>query len=174
MLWLKCLFPAKRFSVCKIFNMWLDKNFATRRRRWLWTCSSRTFHVLAPPPPPPPHTHTHTHHHHHHTYTHIYTLVANVWLHGFIFRHNFEIVGDSSYKACSRWQQINAQMQIVSLNWWQYVGRVWSHANSTQPPNSHLAPKLKINMAHWNNSLHICGTWYFPSDPYTSGVCARL
>ena len=59
-------------------------------------------------------------------------------------------------------------MQIVSFNWRQYAGRVWSHTNSAQPPNSHLAPKLKINTAHWNNSLHIGGTWYCPSDPYTS------
>ena len=58
-----------------------------------------------------------------------------------------------------------AQMQIVSLNWWQYAGRGWSHANSAQPPNSHLAPKLKINTAHLNNSLHIGGTWYCPSYP---------
>ena len=67
-----------------------------------------------------------------------------------------------------------AQMQIVSFNWWQYAGRVGSHANSAQPPNLHLAPKLKINMAHWNNSLHIGGTWYCPSDPYTSSVCPPL
>ena len=60
-------------------------------------------------------------------------------------------------------------MQIVSL-WWQYAGRVWSHANSAQPPNSYLAPKLKINTAHWNNSLHIGGTWYCPSHPYTSSA----
>ena len=33
-----------------------------------------------------------------------------------------------------------AQMLIVSLNWWQYTVRVWSHANSAQPPISHLAP----------------------------------
>ena len=65
-----------------------------------------------------------------------------------------------------------AQMQIVSLNWWQYAGRVWSHANSAQSPNLDLASKLKTNTAHWNNSLHICGTWYCPSDPYTSSVCA--
>ena len=67
-----------------------------------------------------------------------------------------------------------AQMYILSLNWWRYAGRVWSHANSAQPPNSHLAPTLKINTAHWNNSVHIGGTWYCPSDPYTSSVCARL
>ena len=67
-----------------------------------------------------------------------------------------------------------AQMQIVTLNWWQYAGRVWSHVNSAQPPNSHLAPQLKINTARWSNSLHIGGTWYRPSDPYTSSVCARL
>ena len=67
-----------------------------------------------------------------------------------------------------------AQMRIVSLNWWQYAGRVWSHANNAQPPNSHLAQKIKINTAHWNNFLHIGGTWYCPSDPYTSSVCARL
>ena len=60
-----------------------------------------------------------------------------------------------------------AQMQIVSLNLWQYAGRVRIHANSAQPPNSHLAPKLKI-------SLHFGGTWYCLSDPYTSSVCARL
>ena len=65
-------------------------------------------------------------------------------------------------------------MQIVSLNWWQNAGRVGSHANSAQPPNLHLTPKLKINMAHWNNSLHIGGTWYCPSDPYTSSVCPPL
>ena len=58
-----------------------------------------------------------------------------------------------------------AQMQIVSLNWWQYAGRVWSHANNVQPPNSHLATKLKIITTHWNNSQHISGTWYCPSDP---------
>ena len=65
------------------------------------------------------------------------------------------------------------QMQIVSLNWWQYDERVWSHANSAQPANSHLAPKIKINMAHWNNSPHIGGTWYCPSDPYTRPLAAR-
>ena len=106
------------------------------------------------------------------------------WLHGFKFRHDFEIIRDSSYKSCPRdyfyicrqqlmWENAS-QMQIVSLNWWQYAGRVWSHANSAQPPNSHLAPKLKINTAHWNNSLHIGGTWYCPSEPYTSSVCTRL
>ena len=120
----------------------------------------------------------------------LYTLAANVmesptrWLHGFISRHDFEINRDSSYKSCSRdyfyidRQQINmrnaAQMQIVSLNWWQYSGRVWFYANSAQPPNSHLSPKLKINMEHWNNSLHIDGTWYCPSDPYISSMCACL
>ena len=67
-----------------------------------------------------------------------------------------------------------AQMQTVSLNWWQYAGRVWSHANSAQPSNSHLAQKLKINTAHWNNSLHTGGTWYCPSDPQTISVYARL
>ena len=39
--------------------------------------------------------------------------------------------------------------QIVSLSWWRYARRVWSHANSALTPNSHLAPKLKINTAHW-------------------------
>ena len=98
------------------------------------------------------------------------TLADNVmesptrWLHGFIFRHDFEIIRDSLYKSCSRdysyicRRQINVkkaeQMQIVSLNWWEYAVRVWSHANSAQPHNSHLAPKLEINTAHWNNSLH--------------------
>ena len=107
------------------------------------------------------------------------------WLHMFIFRHDFEIIRASSYINRVHgiiltflgnklmWENA-AQMQIVSLNWWQYAGRVWSHANSAQPPNSHLAPKLKINAAHWNNSLHVGGTWYCPSDPYTSSVCARL
>ena len=105
-------------------------------------------------------------------------------LHGFIIRHDFEIIKDSSYKSCSwayfyiyrhklMWQNA-AQMRIASLNWWQYAGRVWSHANSAQPPNSHLASKLMINTSHWNNSLYIRGTWYCPSDPYTSNVCARL
>ena len=51
-----------------------------------------------------------------------------------------------------------AQVQIVPSNWWQYAGRVWCHANT----------------AHWNNSLHIGGTWYCSSDPYTISVCARL
>ena len=66
-----------------------------------------------------------------------HTLAANFmesptrWLHGFIFRHDFEIIGENA-----------AQMQIVSLNWWQYAGRVWSHVNSAQTPNSHLAPIL--------------------------------
>ena len=69
----------------------------------------------------------------------------------------------------NKWMWENsAQMQIVSLNWWQYAGRVWSHANSAQFPNSQFAPKLKLNTAHWNNSLHIGGTWYCPSDPYTN------
>ena len=67
-----------------------------------------------------------------------------------------------------------AQMHIVSLNWWQYAGWVWSHANSAQQPNSHLAPKLKINTAHWNNSLHIGGTGYFPSDLYITTLVARV
>ena len=48
-----------------------------------------------------------------------------------------------------------AQMQIMSLNWWQYAWRVWSHANSAQPHNSHLVPQLKINTAHWNNWNYI-------------------
>ena len=67
-----------------------------------------------------------------------------------------------------------AQMKIVSWNSWQYAGRMWSHGYSAQPLNSHLAPKLKINTAHWNNSLHIGGLWYCPSDHSTSSVCARL
>ena len=66
------------------------------------------------------------------------------------------------------------RMLIVSLNWWQYAGRLWSHTNNAQPPNSHLAPKLNINEPDWNNSLHIGGTCYCPSDPYTSSVsCSR-
>ena len=68
------------------------------------------------------------------------------------------------------------QMQIVSLNWWQYSGRVWSHANSAQPPNSHLAPKLKINAAYWNNSIHISGTWMVQTDirlPNWRIICIR-
>ena len=32
---------------------------------------------------------------------------------------------------------------------------MWSYTNSALPLNSHLAPKLKINTAHWSNSLHI-------------------
>ena len=110
------------------------------------------------------------------------------WLHGCLFRHDFEIIKDASYKSCSRdysyicrhfvgnklmWENA-AQVRILSLNWWQNPGRVWSHANSAHPPNSHLAPKLKINKAHWNNSLHIGWTWYCLSDPYTSSVRACL
>ena len=83
---------------------------------------------------------------------------------------------------CDSWYNVmdpppphtHTQMQMVSINWWQYAERVWSHANSTPPPNSHKASKLKINTANWNNSLHIGGTWYFPSDPYPSSVCARI
>ena len=65
-----------------------------------------------------------------------------------------------------------AQMQIVLPNWWQYAGRVWGHANSAQPPNSHLAPKLKINTTHQQFTTY-WWTWYCPSDLYTSSVCAR-
>ena len=122
------------------------------------------------------------------------TIAVNVmesptsWLHGCLFRHDFEIIKDASYKSCSRdysyicrhfvgnklmWENA-AQVRILSLNWWQNPGRVWSHANSAHPPNSHLAPKLKINKAHWNNSLHIGWTWYCLSDPYTSSVRACL
>ena len=119
-----------------------------------------------------------------------YTIVANVmesptrWLHGFMFRHEFEIIRDSQYKSCSRdyfyicRQEINVRKCSINANcaiklmaiYW----KMRSHANSAHPPNSHLAPKLKINTAHWNNSLHIGGTWYGPSDPHTSSVCIRL
>ena len=74
------------------------------------------------------------------------------WLHGFIFRHDFEIIRDSSYKSCSRdyfyicRQQINVRKCSPNANyviklmaiWW----KGWSHANSAQRPKSHLAPKL--------------------------------
>ena len=94
------------------------------------------------------------------------------WRYGFIFRHDFETprinhVNETIFTFVGNklmWENA-AQMQLVSLNWWQYAGRVWSHANGAHPPNSHLAPKLNINTAHWNNSLHIGGTWYFPFAP---------
>ena len=65
-----------------------------------------------------------------------------------------------------------AQMQILSLNWWQYAGRVWSHANSAQPPNSHLAPKLKINTAHCNTTRHALDQGLHPSWPKCSPCLA--
>ena len=84
------------------------------------------------------------------------------WLHGFILRHDFDIIRDSLYKSYSRdyfyicRQQINVRKCSTNancvFNWWQYAGRVWSHANSAQPPNSHLVPKLKIYTTHWDNS----------------------
>ena len=57
-----------------------------------------------------------------------HTLVANVmesptrWLHGFIFRHDFEIIRVSSYKSCSRdyfyicGQQINVRKCSTNAN----------------------------------------------------------
>ena len=80
-----------------------------------------------------------------------HTITATViewptrWLHGFKFRHGFEIIRDSSYRSCSRhyvtvvgnrlmWENA-AQIQIVSLNWCQYAERVWSLVNSAQPLN---------------------------------------
>ena len=57
-----------------------------------------------------------------------HTLTVNVmesptrWLHGFIFRHDFEIIRDSSYKSCSRdysyicRQQINVRKCSTNAN----------------------------------------------------------
>ena len=106
-----------------------------------------------------------------------YTLAANViesptrWLHGFLFRHDFEKIRHSSYKPCSRdyfyicRQQINVRKCSTNADGNMLEGCGVMPTVHSPLANSHLALKLKINTAHWNNSLHINGTWYCPSNP---------
>ena len=73
-----------------------------------------------------------------------------------------------------------AQMQIVSLNWWQYAESVWSHANNAEPPNSHLAPKLKDKYGslkqfttYWWNMLLPFWPLQRPEEPWHDEACSR-